>query len=308
VILALSLAALALGPLVYRLVLTRRAALALLDSFTFVAISGLVLLQIIPHSIHRGGWVAALAAAIGVLGPVLAEESLHRAAEKVHRLFLAVAMLGLGVHSVLDGMALAAPHEGHGETSLLALAVIIHQVPVGLTVWWLLVGPYGVRVAGGTLGFMAAATALGFFAAGVLPLDHAEGWLAVLQAFVGGSLVHVVVHRTHGLDGEARPLPRMLGALIAAGILVFLLTTHHDESAPLGLTLAGAPVLLIFLFLRFGPHAWVARVTAWRGRGRRHHDHGHGHAHGHDHSHPGHDHGSEAPVADAHTHEHPEGG
>jgi uncharacterized protein len=197
--------------------------------------------------------------------PVLAEELLFRAAEKVHRLFLAVAMLGIGLHAFFDGIALAAP-----GSSLLAIGVIIHSVPVGLTVSWLLLPSYGLLMVIGTIAFMSVATGGGFFAAPHLP-GHEEGlWLAVVQAFVAGSLVHVLAHRPH-VRGATVALAAKIaavaaGMLVAAGVLAFLLVSHAHERPPPWLMLCGAPVLVGFLVLHYAPRRWkwIDRLAPWR--------------------------------------------
>ena len=261
--LLLTMAALSVGPLIHRLVLRRSAALELLDAFTVL---------------HVGGWPAGVAVLLGIASPVLAEELLHRAAEKVHGLFLAVAMLGIGLHAFFDGIALAAPGTG---TSLLAIGVIIHSVPVGLTVSWLLLPGYGLRAVVGTIGFMIVATVGGFVAAPHLPGHEGGVWLAVLQAFVAGSLVHVLAHGPHlhgpPLSGRVRLAAVAAGMLFAAGVLAFLLVSHAHERPPPWLMLCGAPVLLLFLFLHYAPRRWKwsARLAPWRQHEHDDHDHDH---------------------------------
>ena len=59
---ALSIAALAVGPLALRLLGKRRGPIAWLDGFVLVALVGLVALHVFPHSIELGGaWAAAAA-------------------------------------------------------------------------------------------------------------------------------------------------------------------------------------------------------------------------------------------------------
>lgn len=272
--LLLTILALAVGPLIHQLVLSRPAALELLDSFAVLTIGGLVLLQIVPEALGAGGWPAGLAVLLGVASPVLAEELLQRAAEKVHRLFLVVALLGIGLHALFDGLALAQPH-GDEHTSLLALGVVIHSVPVGLTVSWLLLPGYGRLAVIGTILFMVIATVAGFQSAPYLAALEGGAWLAVLQAFVAGSLVHVLLHRPH-LESElaAVPLKKALamaaGSLAAAATLGFLLVWHAHERPPLGLVLLGASVLVVFLFLHYAPRRWIGRLSPRR---HRHHEH-----------------------------------
>ena len=61
-LLLVSLVFLVLGPIVYRMADRARATYAALDGFVMIAISGLVLVHIIPHSMAAtGGWAIALA-------------------------------------------------------------------------------------------------------------------------------------------------------------------------------------------------------------------------------------------------------
>ena len=274
--LLLTIAALAVGPLIHRLVLSRPAATVLLDAFTVSTVGGLVLLQIVPETIHHSGWAAAVAVVLGIASPVLAEELLHRAAEKVHRLFLMLAMLGIGLHAFFDGIALADPHGGE-HTSLLAIGVIIHSVPVGLTVSWLLLPGYGLLVVIGTILFMVVATTAGFVATPHLAGHEGGAWIAVLQAFVAGSLVHVLAHRPHSPGAPASPARRLLavvaGTIGAGAVLAFLLVAHAHERPPLWLMLPGAPVLLVFLCFHYAPERWAARLVPWRHHEHQHHEH-----------------------------------
>ena len=258
--LALSLVVLAIGPVLHRLAFASRSMLPALDSFVFVAISGLVLLHILPHSIALGGWAALLAAHVGFIGPGLAERLLHRAADKVHLLFLFVALVGFGGHAFLDGLALAPPPLALArEGSVLSLAIIIHRLPDGLVIWWLLREPYGSRAATSALLLMASATVAGFFVGDAFLAHQDHRWLEVVQALVAGSLIHVVIHRPHASaqpDKKRWPLPEILGALGAGGLLWVLAGTHETASPPAYLNFIGRCGFIVLLFIRFGPR-WL---------------------------------------------------
>jgi hypothetical protein len=286
--LLLSLAALALGPIVYGLAARRPAGLGVLDSFLFVTLSGLVLLHLIPHALHVGGGAAATAALLGLGGPALAERMLHRAAAGVHLLVLSAALLGLGGHAFFDGLALI----GSQSSAPLAIAVILHRLPDGLAIWWLLRPPYGAGVAASTLGLMATATACGFFVGDVILFKTNQAWLASLQAFVSASLVHVVLHRPQTAstppvsEGDVAPqrrragLPDLLGGLLGGGLLAALLLDRHEGHDPILLTGAGLGVFLLACLVRYGPWAWTEKLIG-------HHEHpGKGASQEHDHPPP----------------------
>ncbi len=73
--------------------------------------------------------------------------------------------------------------------------MILHQIPVGLVLWWLLRPRYGVAAAAAGVGSIVIGTWIGYsFGAEVLAGVHGVGGEA-FQAFVSGTLVHVVFHQ-----------------------------------------------------------------------------------------------------------------
>ncbi|MEY3012345.1 MAG: hypothetical protein RIT45_1080, partial [Pseudomonadota bacterium] len=137
------LLALLVGPLLLRW--SRRGRLLhAVDGFVVVAITGLVVIEVLPHAFDvAGGWAVAVAF-LGLLLPARLEGVLERAsrgaaAESVHTAALGLGVLGLGLHAAMDGAAL---HQGAYEGSL-ATAVVVHRLPVGLAVWWLIKPAHG---------------------------------------------------------------------------------------------------------------------------------------------------------------------
>jgi len=195
-LLLLSVFALFLGPLTYRLLQRQPGWLDLLDAFIFVTISGLVFFHILPEILHSGGLTVLLLMAIGVLAPSWIEKYFHKAAHQAHQATLFLGILGLVLHASLDGSVLIVDTGDH-TAWLLALGVLLHRFPVGLTIWWLLRPQYGRLLPTIVLLTMSGATI-----AGALFADHSlaqfDGqWLAWLQAFVMGSIMHVVLHRPY---------------------------------------------------------------------------------------------------------------
>lgn len=75
----------------------------------------------------------------------------------------------------------------------LALGVILHRIPVGMAIWWTLRPLVGSAVALGTLGLIAFSTAAAYlFGEPVIELLNTGG-AAYFQAFVAGTLLHVIV-------------------------------------------------------------------------------------------------------------------
>lgn len=195
-LLLLSILALFLGPFTYRLLQRQPGWLDLLDAFIFVSISGLVLFHILPELLHEGGLLVLVLTALGLLAPSLIEKYFHKAANKAHNTTLFLGVLGLVIHSSIDGTVLLADQANHTEW-LLALGVLLHRFPVGLTIWWLLRPQYGIVLPSIVLVCMSAATVLGASFA-ELSMTQLDGEvLAWFQAFVMGSIMHVVLHRPY---------------------------------------------------------------------------------------------------------------
>ena len=198
-LLALSLLALALGPLLLRFVRPQGRTTRLIDAFSGVTIAGLVLLHVVPDAVNAAGWPAATGVALGLAIPLFA----HRFSPTVERLSPVMAALGLAAlagHGVLDGVALSTA----ALEPQLAAAVVLHRLPMGLGMWWLGVSLIGRRAATIVLLTEAGATVLGFAAGeGVSTLLEGPA-LHCLQAFMAGMVLHVVAgHGAH--DRSAHP-------------------------------------------------------------------------------------------------------
>lgn len=227
-LLVAAVAALFAGPLVMSLGLAGQRARAFVDGFVFVTVAGLFLLGVIPESRAQVGPLALVLAAAGFLLPALLEHGFVRAVRRAHGAILLLGVLGLLVHQLLDGVALlgdalgepgplsgpgpgADGHEhdhahdhghdhGHDEAPAgrsgdgLALAVVLHNLPVGIAVWFLLLPVFGWRVALGVFALLAGGTVAGYFAGPALLGLLAAPAVAAVQAFLAGSILHVVLH------------------------------------------------------------------------------------------------------------------
>jgi len=192
-----SLLALVVGPLLYHTAKRSKLALLGLHASIVLAIFALIVLHILPECVESAGWLALIAAGAGLLGPVLAENRLRGAASHKNHVALTLALVALLLHEFTDGMALAGGHEhAHGDatTQSLALAVVLHRVLEGAALWWLL-RPRGPIYAASALVLVALATVAGFALGGhILPGMDAVS-VALFQAFVGGVMMHVLLHR-----------------------------------------------------------------------------------------------------------------
>jgi len=197
--LILAVSALMVGPLAWQILhrWTRiHKALGILMGLVMAALIVLILV----HTVEEGGLIAIVFALIGFVLPLAAEKGMRRSEWTVHRVTLALGIIGLVLHNLSDGAALAAvalsTAEGHGLA--LETAVILHRLPMGLAVWWLVSIDFGTRLALGSIALMALATVVGFFVGEAIFSEMGEASLAWFIAFVAGSLAHLAVHRLGG--------------------------------------------------------------------------------------------------------------
>ncbi len=187
-----------IGPILYRVVSGSKKILELIDGFVFIAIGGLVLEHLAPSAVGSNGLYVVLLAVLGFLGPNLLENYLSRSGSKkgkeIHKGALFFALFGFCIHLALDGAALVESKEAS-----LNSAIIIHRLPVGLTIWYLLRPHFGLVFAAFSILTMMVMTCLGYY--------WFEGhvgqniYLELIQAAAAGAILHVVVFRFH-LDPE----------------------------------------------------------------------------------------------------------
>ena len=186
-LLILAILGLLLGPLLY-LVPHWRTWDRLLDSFALAAVGGLGLFHLIPEAIDHGGPLVVLFALFGLALPGL----LHN----LEGFGPWVLLGGLVVHAGVESAAL-----GAGAGGVLAVAVVLHRLPVGLAVFAL----YHEHPRTHGLGWVAiatliATTLLGYVAGPALQSLLHPTAVAALEALVAGMLVHIVWE--HGTESE----------------------------------------------------------------------------------------------------------
>ncbi len=196
--LAAGIVALLIGPIAFQFLQGLRGLRRWLDLAVTGVITALAVL-ILWDTAETGGWLTVAFALAGLAGPLVAEGLLHRD-RGVHAATLVIGVGGLLLHSAADGAALLSGHLGHHET--LSLAVVLHNVPAGLAIWWLVQTNVSTRAAVIVLALLAAATVAGYLAASAVADVASEAEFAWLQAFVAGSLLHLTYHRLrHGHNG-----------------------------------------------------------------------------------------------------------
>ncbi len=230
--------------------------LSALDAWMAVVVSGVVLLDVLPEGIEELGIYAIVVAFVGA---VLTSAAHHGGGDR----WLGIAALvGLGAHSFLDGVAI----ESANAASALGIgaAIALHNTPAGVAIWRA-AGRHGPPV----LALAICATLLGGAAGGFGVATGGPGiapLLAGIQCFVAGSVLHIA---TDAAMPRARPPAptgaparpgaaarwSAVGALVGAAT-VGLVCLVHPAEAPLATELQPLPTALA-LWLEGGPWIFV---------------------------------------------------
>jgi|HubBroStandDraft_6_1064221.scaffolds.fasta_scaffold46148_1 zinc transporter ZupT len=163
-------------------------------------------------------------AAGGFALPFVAERWRHGGNDGGASALVPAVVISFGVHAFFDGAALV-QHTGQAQDLFVATAVVLHRLPDGLAIWSLVSAGRGKRTAAWVLAALAGFTVLGFGLGGQVV---GGAWVALLQAFVAGSVLHVVLHQSHAQDApdEVRALATTAGALVGLGLTLFLTLVH----------------------------------------------------------------------------------
>lgn len=234
---ALSFVALALGALLAAPLLRRPALFAATDAFVLVALAGLIVFHVLPQSVHETGATAAVLLGLGALAPYLIER-LRTAAPQAQPGWgaFSVALVGVAAHAVLDGLAFVDDLGDHGhahEDSVpaLGLAVLLHRVPVGLSLVWVVLPRAGRARTALMAAVLIAFTVVGYVGGDAIAHAGAAAPLALVQVFVAGSVLHVLfAHRAPVADDTAARVGSVVGAGVAVAVLVALSLTHPAEN------------------------------------------------------------------------------
>lgn len=181
------------GPLLYWALHERPEAVRVVDGFVYVAVPLLVGWQVLPYAWEERSVLVIFALGLGFLVPTGMERLSHALERHTDHVALVVGMSGVLVHALLEGAGFA-PRSGTVPVPF-ALAVVVHRIPVGLVVWWLIRPRYGWLAASAGVALLILSTLAGYvIGMEVLADMHGPG-VELYQAFVSGSLVHVVFHQ-----------------------------------------------------------------------------------------------------------------
>ncbi|GLP97815.1 metal transporter [Paraferrimonas sedimenticola] len=256
-----------IGPLFYRFFAEQHKVTKAIDGFVFVSIGGLLLTHILPELLHHGGLSAFVVLLAGLFGPSISERLFQKHSRLTHNFTLLLAFTGLLLHTFIDGSSVSVSDHDHGVADFLPLGIILHRLPEGLAIWWLLSPQFGNKGASFAIGLMLLGT-LGGFAFGEhyanqLSLDN----IVLLQAFVTGSILHVVWHQPHVEKSPSDHSRRSetlagVGALLGILLLIALFSAeshsghaHNHDHGHMSMeqlwqwTLAVAPYLLVTYLL-----------------------------------------------------------
>lgn len=183
------------GPILYSLLGRAGLPQRRIDAAVIVLMVGIIAVEVLPEAWRVAGVYALLWLLLGALLPTVAEHGFKRFAHEAHMLTLVLALIGMGVHSFVDGVAVAT--EGHDHGMGLGVAVVLHRLPVATTVWWLLRPQFGPFYGAAVIGLMMAATALGYFGGERLLSPLSDSAMASFQMLVAGLLLHVLFNKPH---------------------------------------------------------------------------------------------------------------
>ena len=178
------------GVLIYVTMHHRPRTVRLLDTTVIVALPLLVAVQVVPHAWAERSLAPVVVVALGAGLLALVERLSHTLARHTDDVTILFAVLGLSVHALVEGSALTA-----GASPTFVLAVVVHRVALGLLIWWLVAPRHGVPVAAAGVAAIVAATLAGYVVGVGMMTDLPFVDSRLLEAFVAGTLLHVVFHQ-----------------------------------------------------------------------------------------------------------------
>ena len=195
--LIVSIVVFAFVPPLYKLAQKYTKAHKFLEACILAIIVGIVVGHILPESIRVVGWQAILVALIGMIVPSSIERMWHKLADSVHWVPLLLGVTGLALHAAMDGAAMVDMGDHHDlsehQHPIIAWAVVLHRLPVGMLIWWALFPKHGWAFPAGIFFFLSLFTVGGYTMGAVLLDLESHNTIAWFQALVAGSLLHIAL-------------------------------------------------------------------------------------------------------------------
>lgn len=197
-----SLGLLFVAPFLYSAAIRVKNVWAAVEKMMNIVVTALVVLHLLPESIHILGWSAVLCAFVGLFLPGALERLWKKGADSVHSITILLALVGLFIHGLMDGAALATPVT---STNSLPLAVVLHTLPSGMLICSIFYPRSRKFVPPILLLTLGLSTLIGYFA-GIhyFSLQQNAWFFASFQAFVAGSFLHITfdLHEPHNHHHE----------------------------------------------------------------------------------------------------------
>lgn len=186
-------------PFIVHAVTRFRKASQVLAFFLVLGITYTIFMHIIVENMEAFGWLAVLAAVVGVAIFGVGDDFFFSHPEKKSGLFLALVQIFLFVHAMVDGAALVSsdlpvanalwPEHHHAQE--LSLSILLHRMLFEVFIWKYFLDRHGRRTALAVLFNVASGTILGFFVSKAL-FSVIPSYFGLFEAFIGGALLHLV--------------------------------------------------------------------------------------------------------------------
>ena len=191
---ALAVAAPAAGVFLCARLYERPRAVRFVDVMVYLSVPGFVAWEVLPDAWGDRDLSGVALVVLGLVSVTLAERVSSAWAERADGVAILTGLSGIVLHALLEGAALS-PGGAEQVSVPFVAAVAFHRVFVGLVIWWLLWPRHGVALAAAGVGAIMVATLAGYFAGTELGTAAGAGGIELYQAFVAGTLLHVVFHQ-----------------------------------------------------------------------------------------------------------------
>ncbi|GEM_PF-2437536 len=214
--LILSILALFSGVCIYPVIKKNASLLSFFDAFALIALLGLTLLHLIPHSAENGGIPGVIAVLIGIGIPTLLHHLQHNSDEHEHKtngILLIIVFVGIIIHTLLDGIGLSMSGTQTDMGQMLGLGVLFHRLPVGIFLSLVLVPQIGLKKTWAIVIAFAISTLIGFLLGHFALPGAGLAILYIIQGIIAGALLHIILHNVAIEGHNESHWPKGIGAL-----------------------------------------------------------------------------------------------